>query len=319
MKKIKKILLSFIGTNDAGKLMGQEDGAILTILKQMKYDEIILLYNSSSEIDFKGIGLYLIKEIKKRKLSNKVLLFELNINDVVDHNEIYEKLKTFCDTLPKNEFIEYTASISSGTPAMQVCWILLSESGDFSKEFPLKLIYIRNPKYGGDIKEVKLNTTLPKIIRLENELNNIKKSLLPELILQIKKGRVYIGQYEVPFSPIEFSYYRFFVEKKLQGISEVKMSGLFVPLEIINEIYIYHEESFPDLELHRLVLKKIIYNKQPLSTTTFRANISRLNKKIKILLNDDKISRYYQIVSHGKKGAMFYGILLDLEKIKIEN
>lgn len=318
MKKVKKILLSFIGTNDAGKMIGSDDGAILTILKKTKYDEVILLFNESSEINFKEIGEYLKKEIIKRKYSNKVNLVKLEIKDVIDHNEIYEKLKAFCDNLPKNQFIEYTASISSGTPAMQVCWILLGESGDFSKQYPLKLIYVRNPKYGGEVREVKLNTQLPRIIKVEEEANSIKNSLLPELVLNIKKGRLLIGKDEIPLSPIEFSYYRYFVENKLKGIDEIKFSGLFVPIEFVKEIFKFHEESFPDLELNRMELKKMIINNQPFSTTTFRGNISKLNKKIKSILTDENIARYYQIKSSGKRGAMFYGIDLDKSKIKIE-
>lgn len=36
------ILLSFIGTNDAGKLIDKNDGAILTALSNEKFDEVIL-------------------------------------------------------------------------------------------------------------------------------------------------------------------------------------------------------------------------------------------------------------------------------------
>lgn len=41
----KNVLLSFIGTNDAGKLISKNDGAILTTLSFRKFDKVILLWN----------------------------------------------------------------------------------------------------------------------------------------------------------------------------------------------------------------------------------------------------------------------------------
>lgn len=318
MSKKKKIFLSFVGTNDAGKLIQKEDGAILTALKYRKFDEVILLWNESSDFDFKKVVEYLEKEIVKRKYSKKVQNVLLKINDVVDHNEIYTVLKSFCDSLPKDEWKKYTASISSGTPAMQVCWILLAESGDFSKEFPLELIYVRNPKFKTDIiRTVKLDTSLPRIIKLENEVASLKNELLPDLKLYISKGQVYIGSEEIPLSPIEFSYYRYFAEEKLKGNEKIKFSGLLVPIDFVKEIYKYHIESFPDLELNRMDLKTLIGKNQPLSITTFRGNVSRINKKVKSILNSEMLSKYYEISIEGKRGARFYGIKLDKQKIKL--
>lgn len=50
----RKIFLSFIGSNDAGKLAGNDDGAILTALKEKKFDEVILFHSISLKlkIDF---------------------------------------------------------------------------------------------------------------------------------------------------------------------------------------------------------------------------------------------------------------------------
>jgi hypothetical protein len=40
----KKILISFVGVNDAGKLAGEKDGAILTALENENFDEMISLW-----------------------------------------------------------------------------------------------------------------------------------------------------------------------------------------------------------------------------------------------------------------------------------
>jgi sigma54-dependent transcription regulator len=63
-------------------------------------------------------------------------LIELEIPGVTDHNQIYVELKNYCDRLNNADNRSYTAAISSGTPDMQVCWILLAEYGDFSKSNP---------------------------------------------------------------------------------------------------------------------------------------------------------------------------------------
>jgi hypothetical protein len=45
--KKTRVLLSFVGTNDAGKLTGDSDGAILTVFRERKFDEVHLLWNPS--------------------------------------------------------------------------------------------------------------------------------------------------------------------------------------------------------------------------------------------------------------------------------
>ncbi|MHB8580752.1 MAG: RNA repair transcriptional activator RtcR family protein [Ignavibacteriaceae bacterium] len=130
-----KALLSFVGLNDAGQLQNKDDGAILTALKNENFDKVYLLWhdNDEEQNQHHNIANFLSKEIIDRNYSQDVTLINLIISDVTDQNEIYKKLKSFTDTLDKGGWTEYTASVSSGTLAMQNCWILLSESGDFSK------------------------------------------------------------------------------------------------------------------------------------------------------------------------------------------
>jgi hypothetical protein len=319
MKK-RNILLSFIGTNDAGKIAGNEDGAILTALNERKYDKVILFWNDSktTTASFKEISNYLKSEILKRKYSSKVELVKFSLNDVTNHNEIYPVLKNFCDTLPKQQAIEYTAAISSGTPSMQVCWILLAESGDFSKDFPLNLIRIRDPKFGKpSIIPVKLDTSLPKIILLQNEVDTLKKDLIPLAEINIEKGTLNIGRDEVPLSPIEFSYYRYFAERVLDREDSEKISGLYISNSFLQKVYKYHEESFPALDVNREEMRKLLKSERELSITTFRGNISKLNKKINETIKNSTLSKLFQITIEGKRGAKFYGIKAEKEKILV--
>lgn len=322
MKKVKNVFLSFVGNNDAGKLIKQKDGAILTALNNQKFEEVILLWNQSSrkEFDYLAISKYLKKEILKRKLGRKVTLIKLNINDVTDHNEIYPALKTITDQLPKSESLNYTAAISSGTPAMQVCWILLAESGDFSETNPLNLIKVKDPKFGTtENVSVKIDTSLPRIIRMKEEIENLKEGFLPIIHMDVEKGEVLIGEQQIQFAPIEFCYYRYFIELVLGGKPAEKISSLETSLYFVKKIYEFHEESFPVLDLSRDEIRKLLKQKMGIPISTFRGNVSKLNRKIKTAIGEDNLFSYYEISSSGIKGAKFYGIKVPPNKIKLKH
>ncbi len=316
----KKILISFVGVNDAGKLQNKEDGAILTAFKNEKFDEVHLLWNKNNkgQINFDAIVNYLSDEIKKRNYSKKINSTQLNISDVTDHNEIYQLLKSYTDTLEKNDGIEYIAAISSGTPAMQVCWILLAESGDFSEEFPLRLIKVIDPKFGKSANiEVKLDTSLPKILRLKKEIESVKKDLIPVAELNLNTGLITIGKFQIDLSPIEFCHYRYFAERIINNLDLEKFSGISVPLSFAKKIYSFHEESFPDLEMNRFDLQKLIKDGTEMAMPTFRGNISKINKKIREALELPTLIDNFQINITGKRGAKFYGIKAPKSKLNI--
>lgn len=319
MPKTKKILLSFVGSNDAGA-EEKKDGAILTALKNEKFDEIILIWNKSGNFDFEKITKNLVVVIKKRKLAKTVNSIEFDLKDVTDHNEIYKRLKDFTDTLDKSNEFSYTASISSGTPAMQVCWILLAESGDFSEDNKLRLIRVLDPRYTKSKNaEVKLDTTLPKIIKLKNENISLKKDLIPPLIIEVEKGIIKVGDTIIDFSPIEFSYYRYFAERAKEGLGLEKFSDLFIPNHFLEKVYHYHSISFPVLDLNRIEYERAKKSGTQFLMSTFRGNITKINNKIKQALDNQTLIENFQISSEGKRGAKFYGIKVSGDKIIIKD
>ena len=316
----KKVLLSFVGLNDAGQLQNKDDGAILTALKNEKFDEVHLLWNNNAkgQIQFDKVVKYLSEVIKKRKYSKRINLAQFNISDVTDHNEIYQILKSFTDNLEKKDGIEYTAAISSGTPAMQVCWILLAESGDFSEEFPLKLIKVKDPKFGKSANIiVRLDTSLPKILRLKKEIESVKKDLIPIAEINLDKGIITIGDLQVDLSPIEFCHYRYFAERIIDSLDTEKFSGISVSLSFAKKIYSYHKESFPNLDSNRMDLEKIINDGIEMAMPTFRGNITKIKKKIREALEIQTLVDNFQITITGKRGAKFYGIKAPKLKIRI--
>lgn len=318
MKSNRKILVSFVGTNDEGKhdekLNCKLDGAILTALKAIKnIDEVFLLWTPpSKDNDFYKITNYLKGEIEKRKLCNKVNKFEFDIVNPTDHNEIYPKLLEFCKRNVTGE--EVIAAIASGTPAMQVCWILMAESGDFN----LKLIRSNEPKYSKSlITEIKLGTGLPKIVkRLESENKDLKK-LLPIVNMNISKGELKIGNELIKLSPIQFAYYRYFLERAKEEKKYERFPMFRTHLEFVKKIIKYHNDSFPESDQGILHTIKLLKNEDGIHIGNFRPNLNRINKKIKSILISESLSRYFIIESIGARQALSYGISLSGEKINI--
>ncbi len=320
MIKQKHILLTFVGSNDAGKLKDKKDGPIITALANQKFDEVILLWNKSGdkEFDYQAISNYLKDEIKQRKLAKKTDIIELQIKNVTDHNQIYLTLKDFTDKLAKSEELDYTAAISSGTPAMQVCWILLSESGDFSATNKLNLIQVKNPKFGtSENIPVKIDTALPKIIRLKEEVENLKKDLIPVAVITIYKPGLKIGVTNISLTAIELCYFKYFAERVVNGQGYEKFPIYKTSLSFLERIIQIHTEFFPESDARRIDLENIKRRFEGLAISTFRGNVSKLNKKIKETLKNDSIADAFMVTSEGVKEAKSYGIKAPKEKIKI--
>ena len=316
--KSKKILLSFVGTNDAGKLKGGQDGAILTVFRERSFDEVHLLWNPSRnpEVDFKSIGEYVSEEITKRGLAGKVYLHEFNCSDVTNHNDIYPQLLSFCKSLGVDANKTFTAAIASGTPAMQVCWILMAESGDF----PIELIRSNEPKYGKPLViPIKLGTGLPRILRLEEEnkqLQKDKEELIPPLVIDVKNGLAYVNGVNLDLSPIEFCYYRYFAERKLISDEFERISGILVPPVFVENLLLYRKESFPDKEVSEKEKREL--RDRGISTATFRSNLSKANNGIHKVLKNKSLAKLFEIAIEGKKNSKLYGIQLPKARIIIK-
>ncbi|MCX7832853.1 MAG: RNA repair transcriptional activator RtcR family protein [Ignavibacteria bacterium] len=283
-----KILVSFVGTNDAGKLNGKNDGAILTVLKNMKFDRVHLLWTSSYKngINYDKISQYLINEIKKRKYCKDVTREYLNIEDVVDHNEIYPKLLDCLKRNFNNKKFKVTAAIASGTPSMQACWIIMAESGDF----PMELIRSNEPELNKEpITKVKLGTALPKIIRLENENKRLKKSLYPsdKVKINIIECELKIGEKVIPLPPMQFCYYRYFITRVINDEGPLKIKGFNLPREFSQRILEFFTECYPEYDYNVSALKAKLSKFETISLNTFRSNISRMNSNLRKYLVDN--------------------------------
>ncbi|MBK6504254.1 MAG: hypothetical protein IPG02_00905 [Ignavibacteria bacterium] len=157
----------------------------------------------------------------------------MKIKDPTDHNEIYPKLLKYLESVQKSGFT-YTAAISSGTPSMQACWILIAESG----AFPLKLVRSDDPKWGVPVvRKVKLSAALPRIEKIKKENIELKKSALEKLTIDKKKPEVRIGEKVIDLTPIEFVYYRFFAERARRDEEHLRFGGLDVRKNFIRKFW----------------------------------------------------------------------------------
>lgn len=308
---MKEVLLTFVGTNDS---YTDKDGAVLTVFRKRKFDEVHLLWNPSPYMKYFQVAKNVKSEIEKRKHCKNVIVHSFECEDVTDHNEIYPKLLNFCNSI-NSKSSQFTAAIASGTPSMQACWILLAESGDF----PLKLIRSDEAKFGKSIvRDVKLGASLPRILRLKEENEELKtenRNLLHPVRLNILKASIMIGKEEICLSPTEFSYYRYFIERAYKEKEYLRIDIDTVPEEFYKSVIAFHRESFPQADSNRIFSEK---NKQ-ISTPTFRANVAKLNKKIFLKLNDNSVSKYFIIEPSGKRFRKSYGVNLPKEKINISN
>ena len=201
---------------------------------------------------------------------------------------------------------------------MQVCWILLAESGDFSETNPLHLIKVKDPKFGKSANiTVKIDTSLPHIIRLKEEVQTLKKDLIPTAIITISKPGLTIGDIEIQLPPMEITYYRYFAQRVLNGEKAERFIGFNTTNAFLSRIIDIHEEFYPDLDSNRIKLEEMKRKGIGISLETFRGNVSKTNKKIKAEIDNETVYKIFHISTEGPRGAKFYGIKAPKEKISI--
>lgn len=64
-------------------------------------------------------------------------------------------------------------------------------------------------------------------------------------------------------------------------------------------------------------LEEMERNKFGLSLYTFRGNVSKINKKIKKVIEKEAVLEAFKISIEGQRGAKFYGLKANKNKLKI--
>lgn len=314
----KRALISFVGNNDRGGDPQRGEGAILAVFGERKFDKAYLLWVNSEkqQVDFREIAESVKHKLHGRKLCKEVELVQFNCLNVVDHNEIYQKMLETCSALPKE--YSYTAAISSGTPSMQACWLLLAESGDFE----LKLIRTNEATYGSKrVEPVYLNSTLPKIVSLRNEVAKRDKeieALLPTLVLDLKTGLIKVGDTLIKLAPAEFSHYCVLAKRAVEGEEAFHFDEEDIPQETVVEAFQYYKRAFKHLYENYTAQELKEKESNPVSVKTWRSFISRINTAFKKSQLPPNILHHYEISIDGKRNSTLYSIKAHPKKIKFK-
>jgi transcriptional regulator with GAF, ATPase, and Fis domain len=126
-----KIFLSFVGRNDRD--IENQDGPIKGLLKERQFDRIFLFYNNVEE--FLPIASGILKYCEKKYPDTIVQYKEAKSIDPTDYNIVYPVMVAGVQEI-KREFpeAEYTISVSSGTPTMHACWLMIAQGGIIGAE-----------------------------------------------------------------------------------------------------------------------------------------------------------------------------------------
>ncbi len=308
-------LISFVGTTD-GLLASEGKGPIITAVRELKPTEVTLIVTEgdNDRNDYQAFAGIVKKAIIDVSASVKVRRVTMDLADPTDHNDIYPKLRSIVTTIAETS-TELVGAISSGTPSMQVCWILLAESG----EAPIKLIRTVDPQLSKrTVRDVSLGVGLPRIHALEQENSDLQSIAIPHVTVHVQRGVIIIGETILNLSPRMFTYYRYFLERSLKSASANAMlvvRGVYVGSDFASKIVAFHYESFPekeDVDIHTMKTKDL-----DIEASVFRSTISKLNKRITECIRDPRINRYFIVKAEGPKSARQYFLSLPPSKITI--
>jgi len=157
---LKQVLLTFTGFHDPFSPtvveQGRQIGPVLSIMEAERYDATYLFDTPATQEN----TLETVKEIKTRFSDLDVHVISLDkLHDPTDHLGILSYLRKYLPEIKEsNQESDFTIALSSGTPAMHACWLLLAADGTI----PARLINGHRPQHSGGeyrITEVDLNAT----------------------------------------------------------------------------------------------------------------------------------------------------------------
>jgi len=174
------ILLTFTGFQDP-YTMGlvdkeEQPGPILSLVSEKSFDKIILF--STLRTDKNTFATKEALQASHKNLDIEVR--DLVLQDPTDYFAILKELRlnvrNICDDTPQANFF---ISVTSGTPQMHACWILLAASG----EIPAHIINVRPPQFVSKdfplITEVDLTSTdFPAVRSKVTEIEILENNIL---------------------------------------------------------------------------------------------------------------------------------------------
>lgn len=138
------VLLTFTGFHDPYSvgLIGQDEqpGPIISLARAQRFDLIYLLATPNTEKQTSAT----VEALAETCRETKVEVVNLSLDDPTDYNAILFNLRQVIgEVIAKRPEASYFVSVSSGTPQMHACWLLLAASG----EIPAHILNIRPPRF----------------------------------------------------------------------------------------------------------------------------------------------------------------------------
>ena len=156
-----------------------------------------------------------------------------------------------------------------------------------------------------------------KINGLQSEFESIISEIKPEIVFNYNNKTVNINGKKILFTPFEYCYYLYFALRAVKKLAPENFSLNEIPIEFVTKIFNLHEKVFPDMLGMRWELKEKLKNYEGRDISTFRAYISKVNKRIKDSLKNNKSFERYSIQKDGKRGAQLLSIKIPGNKIQI--
>jgi len=161
------VLLTFAGNRDPFNPEAVEgdftDGPVLTLLSEKQIQRIYIFTTPNTLLNAQGLR----REIIARYQESEIRIFNIDIPDPTDYEELYLHMYKRCQeimTAHETHKPEYYIATASGTPQMQTIWFLLAQSG----LVPSILLKITPPRFlkpgQKAVSEIKLSLeTFPHI------------------------------------------------------------------------------------------------------------------------------------------------------------
>ncbi len=153
------IYFSFIGNHDEIR-PSSEKGAFRNIFSHHKNEitkVFALITPKTDRADYKKIALENFELIKQENSSTEIFPIEIDLKNPVDYDLVYPQLLDVILNLEEEHKIsgeECLINITSGTPTMTTCWILISQSGVLKNAKLLQSFEKKYSKEGSTIREV---------------------------------------------------------------------------------------------------------------------------------------------------------------------
>ncbi len=172
-----KVLLTFTGFHDPyfkGLIEEEEQpGPILTLLSTQTFDHIILFDTPNTK---KNTG-ETEKAIQELHSESVVHTLETRLEDPTNYQEIFRILRKHFQCIAEDfASASFFVAVTSGTPQMHACWLLLTASG----EVPARVLQVRPPHFVTKqrplVTEVDLDSKGFPVVRFEDLSLSVEES-----------------------------------------------------------------------------------------------------------------------------------------------